>query len=210
MQFPHGRLDLCRQLRLGLAAGILLAEQAVALAQQLRRLAALGDLGRLGDLLAGGALASGGLRHFSPHDLREGAQDFLRRGDVTGGGTFSMGSFAQINAYPLPGCSFLGWYSMDISGNETLYSAENTITYTVPEILEPINIYAKYEVTEYFEVNCWEAYSDMDMKINYNGIEVDKLNGAILEKGTVITLTVTSLLDRTAFLGWKDGTWKKS
>ena len=102
------------------------------------------------------------------------------------------------------GYTFLGWYAIDIMGNETLYSTENTITYTVPEILEPINIYAKYEVTEYFEVNCWEAYSDMDMKINYNGIEVDKLNGAILEKGTVITLTVTSLLDRTAFLGWKD------
>ncbi|MBQ8413983.1 MAG: hypothetical protein IJX58_01895 [Clostridia bacterium] len=102
------------------------------------------------------------------------------------------------------GYTFLGWYSMDISGNETLYSTEKTVTYTVPEIPEPINIYAKYEVTEYFEVNCWEAYSDMDMKINYNGIEVDKLNGAILEKGTVITLTVTSLLDRTAFLGWKD------
>ncbi|MBE7085628.1 MAG: hypothetical protein E7366_00550 [Clostridiales bacterium] len=102
------------------------------------------------------------------------------------------------------GYTFLGWYSMDISGNEALYSAEKTITYTMPEIPEPINLYAKYEVTEYFEVNCWDAYSDMDMKINYNGIEVDKLNGAILEKGTVITLTVTSLLDRTAFLGWKD------
>ena len=34
-----------------------------------------------------------------------------QNGYVTGGGTFSMGSFAQINAYPLPGCSFLGWYS---------------------------------------------------------------------------------------------------
>ena len=102
------------------------------------------------------------------------------------------------------GYTFLGWYSIDIMGNETLYSTEKTVTYTVPEIPEPISIYAKYEVTEYFEVNCWEAYSDMDMKINYNGIEVDKLNGAILEKGTVITLTVTNLLDRTAFLGWKD------
>ena len=102
------------------------------------------------------------------------------------------------------GYTFLGWYTIDIMGNETLYSTENTITYTVPEILEPINIYAKYEVTEYFEVNCWDVYSDMDMKINYNGIEVDELNGAILEKGTVITLTVTRLLDRTAFLGWKD------
>lgn len=129
-------------------------------------------------------------------------------GELIDGPDYSInleaGESLTVSTVANEGYTFLGWYKMDISGNETLYSTEKTVTYTMPEIPESINLYAKYEVIEYFEVNCWEAYSDMDIKITYNGIEVDKLNGAILEKGTVITLTVTNLLDRTAFLGWKD------
>ena len=102
------------------------------------------------------------------------------------------------------GYTFLGWYSIDIMGNETLYSTENTITYTVPEILEPISIYAKYKVTEYFEVNCWDYSSNFDLNINYNGIDTNRVMGEMIAEGTVFTLTITRIEDNTIFLGWHD------
>ena len=102
------------------------------------------------------------------------------------------------------GYTFLGWYSIDIMDNETLYSTENTITYTVPEILEPINIYAKYKVTEYFKVNCWDYSSTFDLNINYNGIDTNRVMGEMIAEGTVFTLTITRIDDNTIFLGWHD------
>ena len=102
------------------------------------------------------------------------------------------------------GYTFLGWYSMDISGNETLYSTEKTVTYTMPEIPESASLYAKYKVTEYFKISCWDSYSAFDFNINYNGIDTDNLMAEMIAEGTEFTLTITYIQENHVFLGWKD------
>ncbi len=102
------------------------------------------------------------------------------------------------------GYLFLGWYSVDILGNEALYSTEKTITYTMPEIPEFMNLYAKYKVIEYFRFSCWDSYAAFDFNINYNGIDTDTLMGEMIAEGTVFTLTMTRIDENYVFTGWFD------